>query len=69
MKVARKLNPRKLILAKAIADRSALFAGMQTVLHIHNLPYLLSLSAEIHFRSTGITPFYSIVYIMNSTAY
>ena len=48
MKVAQKLNPRKLNLAKAIADRSALSAGMHTVQHTHNLPYLLSLSAEIH---------------------
>ena len=48
MKKARKLNPRKLKLAKAIANRSALSACMHTVLHTQNLPNLLSLSAEIH---------------------
>ena len=48
MKIARKLNPRKLKLAKVIKDRSVLSACMHTVLHIQNLPNLLFLSAEIH---------------------
>ena len=48
MKIARKLNPRKFKLAKAIDDRSALSAYIHTVLHTQNLPNLLSLSAEIH---------------------
>ena len=43
MKIARKLK-----LAKAIADRSALSACMHTGLITQNLPNLLSLSAEIH---------------------
>ena len=48
MKIARKLNPRTLKLAKAIADRSALSACMHTVVHTQNLLNLLSLFAEIH---------------------
>ena len=48
MKIARKINPRKLKLAKAIADRSALSACMHTIFHAKKLPNLLSLSAEIH---------------------
>ena len=48
MKIARKLNPQKLKLAKANADRLAMSACRHTVLHTQNLPNLLFLSAEIH---------------------